>query len=335
MTDIIKVDNSSGIAKYKQIINSILGGIDEGKLQVGDKIPSLNVFVREYGLSQDTVLSAYNELKHRGIISSSVGKGYFIARTDVQERHNIFVLFDKMTTYKEELYESMKSAAASRAVLDIYFHHGNQKAFNTLIRNAMGNYTAFVIVPIVGSATDKILSEIPKKKLFIIDQGIARYGKKYRSVCQNFEQDISQALGQHEERTDKYKKIYFVHEDQRQQFKELEKGFVDFCSQNQIKYKLLANLKDQKIQSGEMYILVDDKDLVRLMKKIKVQQLIPGRDIGIISYNDSPFKEIIGDGITTITTDFGQMGRSAIEMIFDNKTRHLENPSKLILRNSF
>jgi DNA-binding transcriptional regulator YhcF (GntR family) len=335
MNDLIKVDNSSGLAKYKQIIHSILGGIEEGKLQVGDKIPSLNVLVREHGLSQDTVLSAYNELKHRGIISSSVGKGYFIARTDVQERHNIFVLFDKMTTYKEELYESMKSAAGSRAVLDIYFHHGNQKAFNALIRNAMGNYTAFVIVPIVGTTSDKILAEIPKKKLFIIDQGIARYGKKYRSVCQNFELDISRALEQEKERIDKYKKIYFVHEDQRQQFRELEKGFVDFCSQNQIQYELLANLKDHEIQSGEMYILVDDKELVRLIKKTKWQQLIPGRDIGVISYNDSPFKEIIADGITTITTDFGQMGQSVIEMIFENKTRHLENPSKLILRNSF
>jgi DNA-binding LacI/PurR family transcriptional regulator len=62
--------------------------------------------------------------------------------------------------------------------------------------------------------------------------------------------------------------------------------------------------------------------------------MIPGQDIGIVSYNESPFKEIIADGITTITTDFNQMGQSIIEMIFNNSTKHIENPSKLIIRNS-
>jgi DNA-binding LacI/PurR family transcriptional regulator len=89
------------------------------------------------------------------------------------------------------------------------------------------------------------------------------------------------------------------------------------------------------VNSGELYILVDDKDLVRMIKLCKSKQLVPGKDVGIISYNDSPFKEIIEGGITTISTDFNQMGQSVIEMIFDNKTRHLENPSKLIHRNSF
>jgi DNA-binding transcriptional regulator YhcF (GntR family) len=332
---IIKVDNKSGVAKYKQIIQSILDGINEDRLCLGDKIPSLNLLVKELGLSQDTILTAYNELKHRGIISSSVGKGYFIARTDVQERHNIFVLFDKMTSYKEELYESMKQAVGNKAILDIYFHDGNQKAFKALIQNAIGNYTAFVIVPIVSATTDKVLGEIPKKKLFIIDQGIARYGKKFRSVCQNFEMDIMNALSQGLKKVRSFDMIYFVHEDQRQQFKELEKGFLNFCSHHGVSHQLLPSLQDHDVNSGELYILVDDKDLVRMIKLCKSKQLVPGKDVGIISYNDSPFKEIIEGGITTISTDFNQMGQSVIEMIFDNKTRHLENPSKLIHRNSF
>lgn len=335
MIELIIIDSTTGVAKYKQIIQSILNGILDDKLHVGDKIPSLNLLVKELGLSQDTVLMAYNELKHRGIISSSVGKGYFIARKDVQKQHNIFVLFDKMTAYKEELYESMKQAAGDKAVLDIYFHHGNQKAFNTLIQNAIGSYTAYVVVPIVSATTDKILGDLPKKKVFIIDQGIAQYGQKYRSVCQNFEKDIIGALNQGLEKVKTYQKIYFVHEDQRQQFRELEKGFLQFCDKHGLTNLLLPSLKNHEIQAGELYILVDDKELVRMMKKCREKQFMPGKDVGIISYNDSPFKEIIADGITTISTDFSLMGRSVIEMIFDNKTRHLENPSKMIFRNSF
>ncbi len=335
MIDLIKINNSSGIAKYKQIIQSILDAINDGRLNVGDKIPSLNVLVKELGLSQDTVLAAYNELKHRRIISSSIGKGHFIARTEIQERHNIFVLFDKMTSYKEELYESMKDAVGKNAVLDIYFHHGNQKAFDTLIHNALGNYTAFIIVPIVSLSTDKTLSQIPKKKLFIIDQGIARYGKKYRSVCQNFEMDIINAFGQSLNKLLAYEKLIFVHRDQRQQFKELEQGFVKFIKRHDLKGQILKSLEDHEIHSGELYLVIDDRELVQLIKKCKTKKIVPGKDIGIISYNDSPFKEIIADGIATISTDFKKMGQAVIEMIYENKTQHIENPSKLIDRNSF
>ncbi len=334
MEDIIRINGASGKAKYKQIVESILDGINNETLHVRDKIPSLNFIVKEFGLSQDTALYAYNELKHRGIISSSIGKGYFITKTDLQARHNIFLLFDKMTAYKEVLYKSMKEKVGKKALLDIYFHHGNQKAFNTLIENAIGNYTAYIIVPIVSPTTDKILFKIPKKKVFIIDQGITRYGKKYRSVCQNFERDIIDALNRGIEKVKKYDKLYFVHKDQRLQFTELEKGFKIFCEKHHIENELLSSINGHKIKAGEMYILVDDKDLVHIIKYCKSKQMIPGQDIGIVSYNESPFKEIIADGITTITTDFNQMGQSIIEMIFNNSTKHIENPSKLIIRNS-
>lgn len=335
MSKFIKIDNSSSVAKYKQIVSSVLHGIDDGQLKVGDKIPSLNLLTKEFGLSQDTVLTAYNELKHRGIVSSSVGKGYFIAQTDVQKQHNVFVLFDKMTAYKEELYKSMQQTAGEKAVLDIYFHHGNQRVFDSLIKNAIGKYTAFVVVPIASKETDRLLQKVPKKKLFIIDQGIARYGKAYRSVCQNFENDIVNALSKYLDKVLRYKKIYFVHDDQRQQFKELEKGFVRFCEKHQVEHQLLANINSHDVCKEDLYILVDDKDLVRMIKVCKSRKLIPGLDVGVISYNDSPFKEIIADGIATITTDFSEMGRSVIQMIFENKTKHIENPSSLILRSSF
>lgn len=335
MISTMVIDESTGIAKYRQIVQGILNGIEDGHLKIGDQIPSINVMTAAFGLSQDTVLAAYKELKLRGIISSSVGKGYFVARTDVNERHNIFVLFDKMTSYKEELYEAMKSSVGNRATLDIYFHHGNQKAFDTLIRNALGKYTAFVVVPIIGAASDRVLSEIPKKKLFIIDQGIARYGKKYRSVCQNFESDVYKALEEASLDKAKYTKLYFVHRDQRQQFRELERGFIRFCREKQFDYQLLSDLKDHKLKPGEFYLLVDDKDLVSAIKQCRIERLDFGKEIGIVSYNDSPFKEVIGEGISTISTDFTHMGHSVIAMIFNNETLHLENPSKLIHRHSF
>lgn len=134
MRHLIQINNDSGTAKYRQIVKSILGAIEKGDLKLGDQIPSLNLWMKETGLSQDTILNAYNELKFRGIISSSVGKGYYVTKTEFLEEHRIFVLFDKMTPYKETLYESMKQTAGQKAVLDIYFHHGNQKVFENLLK---------------------------------------------------------------------------------------------------------------------------------------------------------------------------------------------------------
>jgi len=62
--------------------------------------------------------------------------------------------------------------------------------------------------------------------------------------------------------------------------------------------------------------------------------LTVGKDIGIISYNETPLKEILLDGITTISTDHDQMGRTAAGLINENKHAIIKNPFTLIRRKS-
>jgi DNA-binding LacI/PurR family transcriptional regulator len=59
-----------------------------------------------------------------------------------------------------------------------------------------------------------------------------------------------------------------------------------------------------------------------------------GEDIGIISYNETAIKKIILNGITTISTDFAEMGKMAAKLILENRRERLEVPFKLTLRNS-
>jgi DNA-binding LacI/PurR family transcriptional regulator len=59
-----------------------------------------------------------------------------------------------------------------------------------------------------------------------------------------------------------------------------------------------------------------------------------GKDIGIISYNDTPGKEILRDGITVISTDFENLGAKAAEMILEKKAIQQDNPFYVISRNS-
>lgn len=78
---IIKIDSRNSQAKYRQIIQSVKNAIREGKLKQDEKVPSINEIALEFGLSRDTVLLAFNELKARGILKSVAGKGYYIEST--------------------------------------------------------------------------------------------------------------------------------------------------------------------------------------------------------------------------------------------------------------
>ena len=56
---------------------------------------------------------------------------------------------------------------------------------------------------------------------------------------------------------------------------------------------------------------MDDNDLITLKERIKNMKLRVGVDVGIISYNETPLKKYILNGITTISTNFEQMDLQA------------------------
>ena len=60
-----------------------------------------------------------------------------------------------------------------------------------------------------------------------------------------------------------------------------------------------------------------------------------GEEIGLICYNDFPLNEYILGGLTTLTTDFVEMGRVAGEMILSGKLSKEHISCSLIRRNTF
>ncbi|OYX85486.1 MAG: transcriptional regulator, partial [Flavobacteriales bacterium 32-34-25] len=78
----------------------------------------------------------------------------------------------------------------------------------------------------------------------------------------------------------------------------------------------------------------DDRHLVNVIEQSKKQKLIIGQDFGIISYNDTPLKKVVSDGITTISTDFKEMGCVLADLILNQRKEQIENKSSLIVRSS-
>ena len=75
-------------------------------------------------------------------------------------------------------------------------------------------------------------------------------------------------------------------------------------------------------------------DLVTLIEKILETKLKIGEEVGVISYNETPLKKIILNGITTISTDFHMMGEKTAQLILNNSAEHIEARFYLTLRNS-
>ena len=111
-----------------------------------------------------------------------------------------------------------------------------------------------------------------------------------------------------------------------------DKNFVRFF----ILYKFINFI--EKIQKHDSFLILNsqlDNELIELIKTAKVKILKAGKDIGIISYNESPINEIILNGLTVFSTDFKQMGKLAAKMILEESMKKIRCDFKLIKRNTF
>jgi len=77
-----------------------------------------------------------------------------------------------------------------------------------------------------------------------------------------------------------------------------------------------------------------EEDLVTLIERLIMTKHKVGKDIGIISYNETPVKKIILKGISTVSTDFRKMGEMAANLLLENHKYHLEVPFNIIVRDS-
>ncbi len=331
----IQFEDNSIMPKYRQIIGAIQLKINAGELKKGDQLPSLNHWCKQYGLSQDTVLMAYNDLKSKGVISSQVGKGYFVQNENSDYQHKVLLVFDRLTAYKEELYDSFKEALKKDGSEQIFFHHNNPKMFQTIIESSVGVYSEYVIMPADFTGANQLIAKLPLNKVYILDQGRKQYKNSYPYVCQDFERDIYRILKKNVLLVGKYHRMVLVIRHLKSHYKEIATGFRDYCKQHPIDFEVVSEIKSFEIRQNDVFVVVDDRDLEFLVRYSIDKQMVLGNDLGIISYNETPLKGIVASGITTITTDFSQMGKSMAEMILNYQNLKIDNPFIINLRNSF
>lgn len=78
------LDTKSGVPVYRQIIQQIKYNMSIGKLKPGEKLPTVRSLAVELMINPNTVAKAYNELEIRGLVSTQVGFGTFIANKKIE-----------------------------------------------------------------------------------------------------------------------------------------------------------------------------------------------------------------------------------------------------------
>jgi DNA-binding transcriptional regulator YhcF (GntR family) len=334
---IIRIDEQSVTPKYVQLSNAILGAVERSQIGKDYPLPSINDMSFELELSRDTVEKSYRHLKQLGVIGSIPGKGYFIANTNVRKPLKIFLLFNKLSAHKKIMYDAFAARLGEDAAIDFYIYNNDFTVFKKLLQNKADGYTHHVIIPHFiegGDHAHEVINRYASGNLLLLDKLIPGINGEYSAVYEDFGNDIYNALEQSRDRLSRYQALKIIFPEYTYHSKDILRGFHRYCDQYAFNGTVIADLEDIMIEKGDVFISLMEHDLVVLVEKVLATGLKVGQDVGVISYNESPIKKIILDGITTISTDFEKMGEMAAELILKGEKRQLKVPFTLTMRNS-
>lgn len=335
--DHIRINEYSATPKYIQLTNSILSAIESGYIKKDDILPSICDISNVLEISRDTVEKAYKNLKRKGVLESIPGRGFYIIDNQVQQQLKVCVLFNKLSHYKKILYDSFLAELGDGVAADLFIYNNDLTIFKNFLADKKDRYSHFVIIPHFIEGTEhayEVINTIPKHKLIILDKRIPGITGDYACVYEDFENDIYRALEEACDCLSKYHTLKLVFPPNSYYPKEILDGFYRFCQHYAFTYKVVHCIASEPIKPGEAYINLQEDDLVILIERIQLLQLEIGKQVGIISYNESPIKRVILSGITTISTDFVKMGCIAANLVRQNSHEHIEVPFHLKLRPS-
>ncbi|MGH7503337.1 MAG: Clp protease N-terminal domain-containing protein [Longimicrobiales bacterium] len=82
----LKLDESSATAIHEQIVSKIEEAVAEGRLEGGERLPSVRDLAAELGVAPGTVARAYSELESRGVVRTEGAKGTRVASARTRPR---------------------------------------------------------------------------------------------------------------------------------------------------------------------------------------------------------------------------------------------------------
>lgn len=286
-------------SKVTQLADTLSQAISRKEFLEGDSLPSINQLSAQYGVSRDTVFKAFLDLRERGLIDSTPGKGYYVT----SQVTNVLLLLDQYTPFKEALYNSFVKHLPINYKVDLLFHQYNERLFNTIIRESIGKYNKYIVMNFDNEKFSTALNKINPARLLLLDFG--KFQKnKYFYICQDFDESFYQALLTLKERMHKYRQIVFLFSKGLKHPQSSKDYFIRFCKEQGFLYEIQEDIENLVVRKETAYIAIKQQDVVKAVKQGRLEGLKCGKDFGLLAYNDIPSYEVIDEGITSLSIDW-------------------------------
>ena len=336
---LISVDTAIKTPKYLQVSNSLIRAIEQRHLSKGDQLPSIRQLCDQLEISFDTAKKAYTVLKKRNIVTASHGKSNVINTSGPLLSFRVFLLFNELNPQNKIIYDAIMQSLPVQAVIDLHIYNNNNSLFRHLLENKKNCYTHHIIVPPMNSSdwvTASIINEcLEGQELIILDGKIEGIDVPHSCIYEDYENDIYAAMKDAAHLLSHYNVMNIILPQENGYHRSILNGFKRFCYDHEFIINEWHGVNSRiRINKGELFVTLTDEDLVLLVDQLKIRKLVTGRDIGIISYNETPLKEVLMQGITTISTDFQKMGELAVKQITRGNKASIAVPFKLTLRSS-
>lgn len=339
---IITVNTHIKHSIYKQIVEQVERGVRDGSLTPGEQLPSMNVLADKYDISRETVKKAYGILVEKDIIEPRHGKGFYVRDLASGAKTEVLVIIDNFSVYKQITYTAFAQTLGPEADITILNHNQNPDFLEYFLDSHLDNFDYYVIAPHFPTNEQtqkrvvKLLERVPVRKLILIDHLQPGLRGQFGAAYQDFENDIYDGLKGNFDNSS-VRRLRVITLPMSLYGNKICKGVERFASEKKINVEFLSAAPDL-IEPGDAFLILNsqlDSGLVDLARKIQESGLEIGKGVFIISYNEFPMNELILGGLTTVSTDFPEIGRIAAEMIASHKMRKVHNRFKMIRRRTF
>ncbi len=75
-----RLNSGSGLSPYLQLVQQVRQALRLGLLELGDQLPTVKEVAKAVAINPNTVLKAYRELEHEGLVAGRQGVGTFVTR---------------------------------------------------------------------------------------------------------------------------------------------------------------------------------------------------------------------------------------------------------------
>ena len=338
------INTAVGIPVYKQVISQVEQKIISGEFAPGYQLPSMNELASDLEISKETVKKAYAIMRDKGVIEPRQGKGFYVKGVNEERPLRLLLLFDKLSSYKQVLFQSFMDRIGKDAEVTIRIHNQNLDVFEFFIDEDVDNFDYYVVAPhfsqepLAQKRMLKLLKRIPNRKLILVDKNLPELPGNYGAVYQDFSSDIACALADGLDRLKHFSglnvmimpnSLYSVH---------IRQAVENFCRENNLVVEFHYEVSEVNVRRNEVYLMINsqhDSGILSFSRIAGKLGLKIGEDVSVISYNDSPLNEIILGGLTAVSADFAQMGALAAQMILDQNLSKVKCDFRLIRRNTF